>query len=128
MSTVGESDRSDLDADVLVLGGGLSGAWAALSAAEHGASVILVDKGYCGTSGVCATGGVGHWYLPPDARPEEVAQRSAAGGGLTDPAWMYRTMETVWDRLPELDRHYRWPVRDSAPNRRSSVRGPEYMR
>jgi succinate dehydrogenase/fumarate reductase flavoprotein subunit len=40
--------------DVLVIGGGMAGAWAATAAARAGASVVLVDKGYCGTSGVTA--------------------------------------------------------------------------
>jgi succinate dehydrogenase/fumarate reductase flavoprotein subunit len=117
-----------LDTDVLVIGGGLAGAWAALSAAERGARVVLVDKGYCGTSGVTATAGVGHWWMPAAARPAEVERRTAAGGDLTDPWWMYRTMDLVWNRLPELDRYVRWPVRDGQPYRRSSIRGPEYMR
>jgi succinate dehydrogenase/fumarate reductase flavoprotein subunit len=117
-----------LDADVLVVGGGLAGAWSALSAAEKGARVVLVDKGYCGTSGVTATAGVGHWWMPARARPAEVERRTAAGGDLTDPWWMYRTMDLVWNRLPELDRYVHWPVRDGQPYRRSSIRGPEYMR
>ncbi len=124
----GTAEHAALGAGVLVIGGGLAGAWAALSAAEQGADVILVDKGYCGTSGVTATAGVGHWYLPPAARAAEVAARSSAGGDLTDPAWMYRTMEVAWQRLPEIDRYYPWPVRDGQPNRATSVRGPEYMR
>jgi succinate dehydrogenase/fumarate reductase flavoprotein subunit len=111
-----------------VIGGGLAGAWAALSAAQQGADVVLVDKGYCGTSGVTATAGVGHWYLPPEARDAEVAERSRAGGDLTEPDRMYATMEMAWQRLPELDPYYPWPVRDGRPDRRSSVRGPEYMR
>ena len=122
------ADHVDLTAGVLVIGGGLAGAWAALSAAQHGADVILVDKGYCGTSGVTATAGVGHWYLPPEARAAEVAARTSAGGDLTEPDWMYRTMEVAWQRLPELDPYYPWPVRDGRPNRATSVRGPEYMR
>lgn len=122
------ADHADLTAGVLVIGGGLAGAWAALSAAQHRADVILVDKGYCGTSGVTATAGVGHWYLPPEARAAEVAARTSAGGDLTEPDLMYRTMEVAWQRLPELDQYYPWPVRDGQPNRASSVRGPEYMR
>jgi succinate dehydrogenase/fumarate reductase flavoprotein subunit len=122
------ADHTDLTAGVLVIGGGLAGAWAALSAAQQGADVILVDKGYCGTSGVTATAGVGHWYLPPEARDAEVAERSRAGGDLTEPERMYATMEMAWQRLPELDPYYPWPVRDGQPFRRSSVRGPEYMR
>jgi succinate dehydrogenase/fumarate reductase flavoprotein subunit len=122
------ADHTDLTAGVLVIGGGLAGAWAALSAAQQGADVTLVDKGYCGTSGVTATAGVGHWYLPPEARDAEVAARSRAGGDLTEPDWMYATMEMAWQRLPELDPYYPWPVRDGQPVRSTSVRGPEYMR
>jgi succinate dehydrogenase/fumarate reductase flavoprotein subunit len=122
------ADHLDLTAGVLVVGGGLAGAWAALSAAQQGADVVLVDKGYCGTSGVTATAGVGHWYLPPEAREAEIAERSRAGGDLTVPDRMRATMEMAWQRLPELDPYYPWPVRDGRPDRRSSVRGPEYMR
>jgi len=122
------TDHTDLTADVLVIGGGLAGAWAALTAAQQGADVVLVDKGYCGTSGVTATAGVGHWYLPPAARDAEVAERTRVGGDLTEPDWMYRTMEVAWERLPELDPYYPWPLRDGQPYRNTSVRGPEYMR
>jgi succinate dehydrogenase/fumarate reductase flavoprotein subunit len=120
--------HTDLTTGVLVIGGGLAGCWAALSAAQRGADVLLVDKGYCGTSGVTATAGVGHWYLPLAARDAEVAARTQAGGDLTEPDWMYRTMEVAWQRLPELDPYYPWPVRDGQPARNTSVRGPEYMR
>jgi succinate dehydrogenase/fumarate reductase flavoprotein subunit len=120
--------HTDLTAGVLVIGGGLAASWAALSAAQQGADVILVDKGYCGTSGVTATAGVGHWYLPPEAREAEIAARTSAGGDLTDPDWMHRTMEVAWQRLPELDPYYPWPVKDGQPVRNTSVRGPEYMR
>jgi succinate dehydrogenase/fumarate reductase flavoprotein subunit len=120
--------HTDLTTGVLIIGGGLAGCWAALSAAQRGANVLLVDKGYCGTSGVTATAGVGHWYLPPAARDAEVAARTQAGGDLTEPDWMHRTMEVAWQRLPELDPYYPWPVRDGQPARNTSVRGPEYMR
>ena len=36
----------EFDADVLVLGGGPAGTWAAVSAAEQGACVVLADKGF----------------------------------------------------------------------------------
>ena len=46
-------------ADVIVIGGGFAGTWAALRAAETGASVILVDKAHVGRSGCSTmTGGV----------------------------------------------------------------------
>ncbi len=118
------ADHVDLSTGVLVIGGGLAGAWAALSAAQQGADVVLVDKGYCGTSGVTATAGVGHWYLPPETRAAEVAARSSAGGDLTEPDLMYRTMEVAWQRLPELDRYYPWPVKDGQPNRAATRGSP----
>ena len=40
-----------LSTDVLVIGGGLAGCFAAVKAAEAGAKVILSDKNYCGKSG-----------------------------------------------------------------------------
>ncbi len=42
------SGSVEFDADVLVLGGGPAGTWAAISAAERGARVVLADKGFCG--------------------------------------------------------------------------------
>lgn len=57
---------SDHVADVLVVGGGPAAAWAALKAAGAGASVVLADKGCCGTSGATAAGGTGVWYVPPE--------------------------------------------------------------
>ena len=40
-----------LEADVLVIGGGIAGCFAAIKAREQGAEVILVDKGFVGKSG-----------------------------------------------------------------------------
>ena len=34
-----------IKADVLIIGGGFSGLWAAVSAREHVSDVVLVDKG-----------------------------------------------------------------------------------
>src|SRR2546425_7735898 len=73
-------------ADVLVIGGGPAGCWAAITAAENGASVVLVDKGYCGTSGATASAGTGVWYVEPDAdaREQAIQSREAMGGWLVD--------------------------------------------
>jgi succinate dehydrogenase/fumarate reductase flavoprotein subunit len=40
-----------LEVDVLVIGGGIAGCFAAIKAREQGAGVILVDKGFVGKSG-----------------------------------------------------------------------------
>ncbi|WP_302621110.1 FAD-dependent oxidoreductase [Paenibacillus sp. JMULE4] len=42
---MGNREELKLDTDVLVIGGGPAGTWAALTAAERGADVVLVDKG-----------------------------------------------------------------------------------
>src|ERR1700678_3287542 len=80
MRAAGRLDTATSRPDVLVIGGGLAGGWAAIAAARAGASVILADKGYFGTSGVTAAAGPGHWWVPPDppdARRDAVAQRNA---------------------------------------------------
>ena len=45
------ADVDEQATDVLVIGGGPAATWAAITAAERGSQVILVDKGYCGTTG-----------------------------------------------------------------------------
>lgn len=49
MNTSTKENR--LEADILVIGGGIAGCFAAIKASEQGAKVILVDKGYVGKSG-----------------------------------------------------------------------------
>ncbi|RKN44772.1 FAD-dependent oxidoreductase [Streptomyces hoynatensis] len=120
-----------LDADVLVLGGGPAGAWAALGAAEAGASVVLADKGYLGTSGAAAGGGNNLWYLPPDPglRAAAIAGRQRLGGLLTDVDWMARVQEETFRQVNRLASWgYPFPRDASGQERRSSLQGPEYMR
>jgi glycine/D-amino acid oxidase-like deaminating enzyme len=68
----------DLEADVLVIGGGPAGAWAAYNAAAQGGRVVLVDKGYCGSSGATASSGTTVWYAPStEERENAIATREA---------------------------------------------------
>ncbi|GBR02828.1 FAD-dependent oxidoreductase [Acetobacter oeni] len=117
-------------ADVLVLGGGLAGCWAALRAAVLGASVIVAEKGYCGTSGVAATAGPGHWWVPPEKglRENAVSRRLAAAQGLGDPVWMMRIIERTYETLPSISSHYRYEPDDNGVIRWHALRGPEYLR
>ncbi|GAA2637177.1 FAD-binding protein [Dactylosporangium fulvum] len=122
----------DLTADVLVVGGGPAGAWAALKAAQRGADVLLVDKGYCGTSGATASAGTGVWYVPPEpaAREAAMASREALGGYLADRRWMGRVLDETYDRMNELAAagRYPFPVGADGQQLRRGVQGPEYMR
>ncbi len=117
-----------IEADVLVVGGGLAATWAATGAARTGARVVLVDKGYCGTSGVTAAAGPGHWWVAPDKREEAIEKQVERARGLADPGWMARVLDLTWTSLPGLDRYYRFPRDQAGAPRYRSMRGPEYLK
>ncbi|CAM3094122.1 FAD-binding protein [Paenibacillus lupini] len=125
-----DSAERQLTADVLVIGGGPAGAWAAWSAATNGAKVVLVDKGYLGSSGATAPGGTNLLYLPPDKemREQAVASRMKQGGYLAEPAWIHRVLDQVYTNL-ELIEKWGYPfVRDeNGTPMRDHLHGPEYM-
>ena len=57
-------EETEIEADVVVLGGGIAGCWAAITAARNGAKVVIMDKGDIRRSG---SGGPGcdHWCNVP---------------------------------------------------------------
>lgn len=117
--------------DVLVIGGGPAGAWAAWSAAAQGARVALVDKGYCGASGAAAASGNTLWYVPPDPDRREMAlmSREARNEGLSDRTWMSRVLSQTYTGLHVLENWgYPFPLDDQGQVYRRSLQGPEYMR
>jgi succinate dehydrogenase/fumarate reductase flavoprotein subunit len=124
-------DTLEMSTDVLVIGGGPAGTWAAYAAAAAGRRVVLADKGYCGTSGATAPSGVGVWYVPPDPglREEARASRESLGGYLSDRSWMDRVLDTTHanvDRLAEWG--YPFPTDEQGQAAKRSLQGPEYMR
>ncbi|MDV7086253.1 FAD-binding protein [Rhodococcus opacus] len=123
----------DLSTDVLVIGGGPAGTWAALRARQSGADVVLVDKGYCGTSGATAPSGTGVWYVDPDpsARAKAKASRDALGGHLADHHWMDRVLDQTYANMNLLAEEGRYPFPvdpDTGRQIRTGLQGPEYMR
>ncbi len=129
------SQDSDIDqtllADVLVIGGGPAGTWSAWSAANAGAKVVLVDKGYCGTSGCAAASGNGVWYVAPepDSREAAMASREALGGFLSSRDWMQRVLDQTYANVNQLaDWGYPFPTDEEGKPYRRSLQGPEYMR
>lgn len=125
------NDELKLTVDVLVIGGGPAGAWAAWSAASQGAKVILVDKGFLGSSGATAPGGTNLLYLPPDERlrTEAVSQRMKEGGYLSEPDWIHRVLDQVYINLERVET-WGYPFRrdENGVPMRDHLQGPEYMK
>ncbi|AOF93009.1 FAD-binding protein [Sinorhizobium sp. RAC02] len=122
---------TEITCDVLVIGGGPAGCWAALEAAGAKARIVLVDKGYCGSSGATASAGTQIWYVPPDpaGRETAMASREAMGGYLSDRAWMVPVLDKTFESVNRLaDWGYPFPRNEEGDQQRISVQGPEYMR
>jgi len=120
-----------LEADVLIIGGGPAGTWAAISAASRGAKVILVDKGYCGTSGATAPSGTGVWYVKPDPvlRRQAKESRYALGGFLADNRWMDRVLDQTYTNMNRLaEWGYPFPLNEFGEPHKRGLQGPEYMK
>ncbi|MFC0472652.1 FAD-binding protein [Halalkalibacter kiskunsagensis] len=127
---VGASDLT-LQADVLVIGGGPAGTWAAIKAAAKDAKVILVDKGYCGSSGATAPSGTGVWYVEPDkaAREEAKKNRYQLGGQLAEDSWMNRVLDQTYENMNNLSQQgYPFPKDENGNEYKRGLQGPEYMR
>ncbi|MDQ0322017.1 succinate dehydrogenase/fumarate reductase flavoprotein subunit [Pararhizobium capsulatum DSM 1112] len=125
------SSATEIACDVLVIGGGPAGCWAALEASGAKARVVLVEKGYCGSSGATASAGTQIWYVPPDPteREEAMASREAMGGYLSERSWMAPVLDRTYESVNRLaDWGYPFPVDDRGEQQRISVQGPEYMR
>ncbi|MFF2908281.1 MULTISPECIES: FAD-dependent oxidoreductase [Bacillales] len=131
MSVVAQKGSLYLTADVLVIGGGPAGTWAALTAAAKGAKVVLADKGYCGSSGATAPSGTGVWYVNPDKklREDAKASRFELGGRLAEDRWMNRVLDRTYENMNRLGvAGYPFPLDEHGNQHRRSLQGPEYMR
>jgi succinate dehydrogenase/fumarate reductase flavoprotein subunit len=99
---------TEVDADVLVLGGGIAGCWAAISAAKKGAKVVLVEKGATIRSGAGGSG-CDHWESAaanPCSRltPEELTQAMIkAHHGYNNGISHYIECKEGYDRLLDLE-------------------------
>jgi succinate dehydrogenase/fumarate reductase flavoprotein subunit len=94
-----------IEADVLVIGGGLAGCFASVKAKEQGADVVLVDKGY-----VSKTGGTPYagdtmvfnpeWGHDLDAWMEQV---SVLGEYVNNRQWNEIVFKESYDRFKDLE-------------------------
>jgi succinate dehydrogenase/fumarate reductase flavoprotein subunit len=96
-----------IDTDVLVIGSGAAGMYAAIEAARNGAQVLLADRSLIGRGGAtvmaqmtvaCALG-----EETPDTWQDHYADTIAAGRGLCDEALAQLLCEDAPDCIRELD-------------------------
>src|SRR5271154_6282181 len=101
------SDPIAIDTDVLVIGSGAAGMYAAIEAARNGANVLLADRSLIGRGGAtvmaqmtvaCALG-----EETPDTWQDHYADTIAAGRGLCDEKLAQLLCEDAPDCIRELD-------------------------
>ena len=118
-------------ADVLVLGGGPAGVWAALTAAEQGAKVVLAEKGLVGTGGATAAGNTTTVHAAPNSPEREAAvkRRLALAHELADRKWIERVVDQAYVNLNALaEWGYPFPNDERGASYRGSLRGADYLR
>lgn len=120
-----------LTTDVLVIGGGPAGMWAAISAAEAGARVVIAEKGYVGTSGPFSSANTGIYYIKPDDpihREGTVEARLPLAFDLADKLWIERTFDQSYANLDAMARWgYKWPRNEEGKEYRGRLRGPDVL-
>ncbi|MHA4773400.1 fumarate reductase/succinate dehydrogenase flavoprotein subunit [Streptomyces sp. MSC1_001] len=100
------ADATELSCDVLVIGGGTAGTMAALTAAERGASVLLLEKAHVRHSGALAMGmdGVNNAVVPGRAEPDDyVAEITRANDGLVDQSTVRQTATRGFGMVQRLE-------------------------
>ena len=105
--------ENEVSADVLIVGGGIAGCHAAISAAKAGAKVAVVEKGTVLRSG-SGGDGVDHWHLActnPASKitPEEMVETSdppstTMGTGSSATACAYISCKESYDALLDVEK------------------------
>ncbi len=127
-------DTDVITADVLIIGGGFAGTWAAYRAAEFTDRVVLVDKAYVSRSGASTvSGGITTCPLDEDDLDEWAEEFITRGHFMCNPDW---TMQVLQGQVERVKAFERWGVpivhdRDGKIARFSSrgmikVRGMQY--
>ncbi|MFE3527071.1 fumarate reductase/succinate dehydrogenase flavoprotein subunit [Streptomyces sp. NPDC059161] len=100
------TDAEEISCDVLVVGGGTAGTKAALTAAEHGANVLLLEKAHVRHSGALAMGmdGVNNAVIPGRAEPDDyVAEITRANDGIVDQSTIRQTATRGFGMVQRLE-------------------------
>jgi succinate dehydrogenase/fumarate reductase flavoprotein subunit len=107
-NTVIKIDKEQIEADVLIMGGGIAGLMAAISAAEEGADVVVAEKAHTKRSGCGATGN-DHFlcYIPEvhgeDMEPIFIEYLRSQVGGFSDHSLAITFLKQSYDRVKDWD-------------------------
>lgn len=101
-------EEKEVSADVLILGGGIAGCWAAISAAKKGLKVALVEKGATIRSGAGGSG-CDHWLNTPNPCSSITAEEAVdweleSNGGYANALSRYIAARESYDTLLELEK------------------------
>jgi len=103
--------ENEVSADVLVLGGGVAGSFAAIHAARKGAKVAIVDKAPICRSG-SAGAGIDHWHdactnpcctISPEEMVESGGAQGSCIGGFPSQHVAYIACKESYDALLDLE-------------------------
>ena len=95
-----------IKSDVLIIGGGIAGAFASMRAKERSSNVLLIDKAFFGRGGASAlASGAYMTYLPEDSLEQWVKAGSHA---LINHKLLKKTIPMTYDILLEMER---WGVK-----------------
>jgi succinate dehydrogenase/fumarate reductase flavoprotein subunit len=93
-----------IDVDVLVIGGGFGGAWAALRASELGATVALVEKAHVSRSGASTmSGGVTTAPFDGDDLDVWAEEFISRGAYMCDQDWTRALLEGARERIKTIE-------------------------
>jgi len=99
--------ENEISTDVLVLGGGIAGCWAAISAARKGVKVVMIEKGATIRSGAGGKG-ADHWLNTPnplaDVTAEEITNMEIeSNGGYANGLSRYIAARESYDALLDME-------------------------
>ncbi|MDB1125298.1 FAD-dependent oxidoreductase [Vibrio algarum] len=104
MSEKIDFELTTLETDVLVVGGGFAGCFAAVKAAEDGADVTMVVKGRTGRSGL--TPWANSWFvyhdMPGITKDDYMKQFKLSGEYLNNQDFSMLLIDEAWDRFQEV--------------------------
>jgi succinate dehydrogenase/fumarate reductase flavoprotein subunit len=115
-----------VETDVLVIGGGIAGCFAAIKAREQGLDVTIVDKAYVGKSGSTVAAGMGYRVFNPelgddyDACMKEITEK---GEYINNREWTDILLKDSWATYLDL---VAWGVEFPVENEKEGTFNKQY--